>query len=755
MAKKTKKPKKISSKKTSVSKKGSVSKRASTPKRAPKKVPVSKKSFTPKEVSVVKESSVLKKAAVDDYRAKQITVLEGLEPVRRRPAMYIGTTGSQGLHHLIFEVTDNSLDESISGHCDEIIVELLPKDMVRVTDNGRGVPVDIHKPTGRSALEVVMTKLHAGAKFGQGVYKVSGGLHGVGVSAVNALSSYAKAEVKRDGKLWVQEYKKGKPLKKVRVVGQAKGTGTIITFQPDAEIFGKIEFSWETILSHLRQQAYLTKGIEIEVFDKRSPDLFKSYTFYFEGGISSFIRYLNRTNELRHSNIFYVQKQIKIPTGESGGVESEEGDIFVEAALQYTDDYKETLLGFANNIYTSEGGMHIVGFRSALTRTLNNFAREKQYLKEKDINLSGDDIREGLTAVISVRLVNPQFEGQTKARLGNTEARSAVETVFSAAFRDFLEEHPKDAEAIIEKCLLAAKARQAARTAREAVLRKGVLDSLTLPGKLADCSTRDPERSELYIVEGDSAGGSCKMGRDRVYQAVLPLRGKILNVERARTDKILANQELKSLIIALGTNIGEQFEIGRLRYHMVIIMSDADSDGMHIKTLLLTFFYRYFPELIKQGYIYIAQPPLYRLQTGREIIYAYSDEEKEKFLSGKEKKVKKEKQIKGFKIKNISQPLGLGSTAETSLNESTGDEGETESGKRDGVNVQRYKGLGEMNPGELFETTMDPNRRILKKVEIRDAAKADEIFEILMGKEVGPRKRFIQTHAKGVKNLDI
>ena len=504
-----------------------------------------------------------KKSTKDAYGAKQITVLEGLAPVKKRPAMYIGSTGSRGLHHMIWECVDNGIDEAIGGYCNEIDVELLPENKVRISDNGRGIPVDIHKPTGKSALEVVMTKLHAGAKFERGVYRVSGGLHGVGVSVVNALSSYLKAEVKRDKKLWVQEYNGGKPLKKVRAVGPAQGTGTTITFQPDSDIFDKIDFDWQTILSHLRQQAYLTRGIKIRIVDKREPESDKSHTFYFEGGICSFVRYLNRSNQSNQANIFHVKKEID--------------NLFVEVSLQYTDDYKETLLGFANNIYTPEGGTHIIGFRTALTRVLNNYAREKQYLKEKDKNLTGDDVREGLTVVVSVRLVDPQFEGQTKARLGNNEARSAVDSVFSTAFKSFLEEKPKDAEAIIGKCILASQARQAARTARETVLRKGVLDSLSLPGKLADCSLKDPEKSELYIVEGDSAGGSCKMGRDRTFQAILPLRGKILNVERARLDKILSNQELKSLVIALGTNIGEQFDISKLRYHKIIIMCDADS----------------------------------------------------------------------------------------------------------------------------------------------------------------------------------
>lgn len=670
---------------------------------------------------IVTKKSV-KSKKISDYSAKQITVLEGLAPVRKRPAMYIGSTGKSGLHHLIWECVDNGIDEAIGGFCDELEIELLPKNQVRISDNGRGIPVDIHKPSGKSALEVVMTKLHAGGKFGDSAYKVSGGLHGVGVSVVNALSIYLKAEVKREGKLWMQEYKQGKPLKKVRAVGPAKGTGTIITFEPDSEIFDKIEFDWERIISHLRQQAYLTQGIKIKVHDKRIEDLSKSHTFYFEGGISSFVRYLNRGNSLRQSKIFHIKK--------------DNNDVLVEIAFQYTDDYKEILLGFANNIYTPEGGMHVIGFRTALTRVLNSYAREKKYLKEKDKNLTGDDVREGLTVVISVRLVNPQFEGQTKAKLGNNEARSAVDTVFSTALKNFLEENPHDAEAMIGKCLLAARARQAARTAREAVLRKGVLDSLALPGKLADCSSKEPEKCELYIVEGDSAGGSCKMGRDRNFQAILPLRGKVLNVERARLDKILANQELKSLVIALGTNIGEQFDISKLRYHKIIIMADADSDGMHIRTLLLTFFYRYFLDLIKQGYIYIARPPLYRLKSGKIVQYVYSEEEKDEIL--KRKTIKSQSKDKGFKVKQIGK-----------------EEKEEGLEKVTGISIQRYKGLGEMNPEELFKTTMDPAGRILMKVEIVDAAKTDEIFEILMGREVESRKRFIQTHARGVKNLDV
>jgi len=676
---------------------------------------------------MVRETKEKKKKEI--YDANKITVLEGLAPVRKRPGMYIGSTGLKGLQHLIYEVVDNAIDEAIAGHCNEIILEFLPDNLVRVSDNGRGIPVDMHKQTGCSALEVVMTKLHAGAKFNYGAYKVSGGLHGVGVSAVNALSSYLKAEVKRDGKIWVQEYRAGRPLAKVKAIGPTKENGTTIIFRPDTEIFDKIEFNWQETLSHIRQQAYLTTGTKIIIFDKRDPNKPQSYTFYFEGGVASFVRHLNRTNKTNHPNIFYVKKELN--------------DVFVEIALQYTDDYKETILGFANNIYTPEGGTHIIGLRAALTRTINNFAREKQYLKEKNKNLNGDDVREGLTAVVSVRILNPQFEGQTKAKLGSSEARAAVDSVFSNAFKEFLEEHPKDAQSIVGKCILAANARQAAKKARETILRKGVLDSLALPGKLADCSSKQPAESELYIVEGDSAGGSCKIGRDRHYQAILPLRGKILNVERARLDKILANKELKSLIIAIGTNIGEQFNIEKLRYHKIILMADADSDGMHIKTLLLTFFYRYFPSLIQHGYIYVAMPPLYRVQLGKKIEYVYSDEEKNELLdklSGKHSLAKKKIDKSGFIVKEIG-----------GLKEETG----KEPVKLPKISIQRYKGLGEMNPEELFNTTMNPQNRILKRVEIRDISATDEIFDVLMGKDVGPRKRFIETHAKGVKNLDI
>ncbi|KKT69911.1 MAG: gyrase subunit B protein, partial [Candidatus Uhrbacteria bacterium GW2011_GWF2_44_350] len=531
-----------------------------------------------------------------DYGAKQITVLEGLEPVRRRPGMYIGSTGPTGLHHLVWEVMDNSFDEAMAGYGNTITLILNPDGSISVEDNGRGIPVDIHPQFKKSALELVLTKLHAGGKFGGGGYKVSGGLHGVGVSVVNALSDYLKAEVKRDGKLWEQEFTRGTPRAKVKSVGSARGTGTTITFKPDPTIFETVEFNFKTIVDHLRQQAYLTKGIHLVILDNRKKGSETSYAFYFEGGVSSYVAHINHNKVQKHPNIFYVSKH------------SDDTDIDVEVAVQYTEEYHESIFCFANNIYNPEGGMHLVGFRSALTRELNNYARAKGFIKEKDTNLTGDDVREGLTSVISVKLREPQFEGQTKAKLGNPEARTAVEAIFGEAFRIYLEEHPADAEAIIGKCVLSAQARAAARAARETVLRKGVLEGLTLPGKLSDCSSKDPERSEIFIVEGDSAGGSAKQGRDRETQAILPLRGKILNVERARLDKMLVNNEIKSLIIALGTNIGEAFNIQDLRYKRIIIMTDADVDGSHIRTLLLTLFYRHFPELIKQGHIFIAKP---------------------------------------------------------------------------------------------------------------------------------------------------
>jgi len=676
---------------------------------------------TPKGRGSDRSVGETKKQAAEKYKAEQIILLEGLAPVRKRPAMYIGSTGLEGLHHLIKEVVDNSIDEAVAGYADTILIQLLPENRVLVKDNGRGIPVDIHKPTGLSALEVVTTKLHAGGKFADTVYRVSGGLHGVGISVVNALSSYFKAEVERNGKIWAQEYQRGRPTTKVKPIGKTENTGTTIIFEPDQEIFPEIKFNWETILSFLREQAYLTKGLKIRVEDKRGKE-FKSYNFYFEGGLASFIRYLNRTNEVSQKDIFYVSKEIN--------------NVAVEVSLQYTKDYKEIVYGFANNVHTSEGGMHLVGFRSALTRVINSVARTGQYLKENEENLTNQDVREGLTAIVSVKLREPQFEGQTKNRLGNPEARTAVETVFAEAFRIFLEEHPKDTEAIISKCLLSAKAREAAREARTTVLRKGVLESLSLPGKLADCTSKNPEESELFLVEGDSAGGSAKQGRDRYTQAILPLKGKILNVEKAAINKILANDELRSLITALGAGIGEQFDLSRLRYHKIVIMVDADSDGLHIKTLLLTFFYRYFPEIIKNGYLYVAQAPLYKLEKGKEIKYVYSEKEKEEII----------KKWARPRPEQIRPELTTEGLAEGLLDKP---------GIREKINIQRYKGLGEMNPEELFNTTMDSEKRILKKVIIEEAENLDEVFEILMGREVGPRKKFIQTHARAVQNLDV
>jgi len=638
-----------------------------------------------------------KKSSQNDssYTAKDIYVLQGLEPVRKRPAMYIGSTGPDGLHHLIWEVCDNCIDEFMTGHGNKMEVFLLPNNKVKVVDNGRGIPVEIHPQTKKSALETVMTTLHAGAKFGGKIYQVSGGLHGVGVSAVCALSSYMRVEVCRDGKKYFQEYSKGKPTTRVQEIGKCENSGTTIVFEPDEEIFKEIKFNTKRILDHLRKQAYLTKGIKISFFDLRNSKNPFEYHFYFEGGLLSYLRYLIRDAEPVHQNFFYVN-------GEKNG-------ILVEAVACFTDEYEAYEESFANNIITPEGGTHLTGFRSALTRAINDYAKKEGFLKETDSGLSGEDVREGLTVVVAVKLKEPQFEGQTKSRLGNTEARTAVESIVGAALNDFFEKYPQDAKAIVEKCVLAAKARKAAKTARETILRKGALEGLSLPGKLADCTSRRPEESELFIVEGESAGGSCKQARDRRFQAILPLRGKILNVEKARLDRMLSSKEIKSLIIALGTAIAEDFSLEKLRYHKVIIMADADSDGNHIKTLLLTLFYRYFRPIIENGYLYIAQPPLYRIQSGKIIQYAYTDEQKDKIL------------------KTIKGP----------------------------VDIQRYKGLGEMNPQQLWETTMDPQRRILLQVTIEDAKAADHMLDTLMGKDVLPRKKFIQLYAKEARNLDI
>ena len=693
-----------------------------------------------KKVKTITAKKPTKKSVKSTYSADSITVLEGLEPVRKRPGMYIGSTSASGLHHLVWEVIDNGIDEAMAGYATKITVTLLDNNMIRITDNGRGIPVGRHKITGVSALETVLTKLHAGGKFGDtGGYKVSGGLHGVGVSVVNALSEYLKAEVHRDGKIWSQEFKLGKPLKKIKPVGNTKKTGTIITFKPDTSVFGDIEFNWGKILDHLRQQAYLTKGITIKIFDKRKGHRQKDYQFYFEGGIKSYIKSLNRNKSVKNTTIFYIDKNIN--------------DSRVEIAVQYNDEYNEMVMAFANNIYNMEGGMHLVGFRTALTRTLNSYARIQKLLKEKDENLTGDDVREGLTGIVSVKLKNPQFEGQTKGKLGNAEMKTYVEQVLGESLTIFLEEHPRDAEAIIGKCVLSSQARIAARTARASILRKGALEGITLPGKLADCASRDAEESELFIVEGDSAGGSAKQGRDRKFQAILPLRGKILNVERARLDKMLANNEIKNMVIALGTNIDEQFDITKLRYSRIIIMTDADVDGAHIRTLLLTLFFRHFNPLVADGHLYIAQPPLYQVKKGSIVKYAYSDEEKEKIIKELGGGIPA-KQEETAEVEEIEETEKTSSSAKlTDLEDKETEDKKTKAVAK--ISIQRYKGLGEMNPVQLWETTMDPEKRIMSQVTVEDAALADSIFDMLMGGDVAPRKKFIQTHAKKVENLDI
>ncbi len=658
------------------------------------------------------------------YTADQIQVLEGLAPVRKRPGMYIGSTDSRGLHHLIWEVVDNSIDEAMAGHATEIKIILQKDGGCSVEDDGRGIPIEKHKTTGVSALETVLTVLHAGGKFGgdESGYKVSGGLHGVGVSVVNALSTKIVAEVFRDEKHYLQEFHDGgKPVGGLKTVGDSKQTGTKITFYPDPAIFKEgIEFKLEAVLTRLRQQAYLTKGIKIAILDER---VGKRYKFYFEGGIKSYVANLNQNRE-RLTNVFYIEKEVP--------------DALVEVALQYTNAFNEEVFSFANNIHTIDGGTHLTGCRTALTREINSYARKSGLLKDNEANLTADDVREGLTAIISVKVRDPQFEGQTKGKLGNAEVQSAVNSVFGTAFENYLEERPADAKSIVGKCALAARARIAARAARDTVLRKGALEGSNLPGKLADCSSRKPEESELYIVEGDSAGGSAKQGRDRHTQAILPLRGKILNVEQARLDRMLANNEVKNLILALGTSIGETFDLKKLRYHRVVIMTDADVDGSHIRTLLLTLFYRHFHSLIEGGFIYIAVPPLYKISKGKQIWYAYTEEEKAEIL-------KREKLV----VAEISE------NNEEEVEEDSEETKETKKKNVGGVKIQRYKGLGEMNPEQLWETTMDPERRIQLRVAIEDAEKANQIFETLMGPEVPPRRKFIQTHAKSVVNLDI
>ncbi len=683
-----------------------------------------------------------------NYGAESIQVLEGLEPVRKRPGMYIGSTGVEGLHHLIWEIFDNSRDEAMGGFCNKIEVALLPGNRVRVTDNGRGIPVDVHKATKVSALETVMTTLHAGGKFGgeDSGYKVSGGLHGVGASVVNALSQYAKVVVHKDGGEYVQEYVRGKKKAAVKKVGASKFHGTIVSFDPDPEIFAEIGWNWNTIVTHLRQQAYLVKGLEINILDLREyPNKIDesalylkddgydcpSMSFYFEGGLFSLIQFYNKFQTPLHKNIFYVDKQ--------------EGNVEVEIALQYVDDITARETAFANNIYNPEGGMHVTGFRTALTRILNDYLKKNANGKDAAESFTGEDVREGLTAVVSVKMPEIQFEGQTKAKLGSVEARGATEKVFGEAFSTFLEEHPDDAKAIVQKVILAVKARKAAKAAKDSVLRKGALEGLTLPGKLADCQSKSAEESELFIVEGDSAGGSSKQGRDRRIQAILPLRGKILNVERARLDKMLSSEQVKNLVIALGTAIGDTFDISKLRYHKVIIATDADVDGAHIRTLLLTLFYRYYKPIIEAGHIFIAQPPLYKIKKGKDSAYFYDDAAKNAYL--------KKEGIDAAEI--VVEDEGGEVVEDGDSPEETEEKAAKGAAKKASkVHIQRYKGLGEMNPEELWETTMDPAKRVLKKVNIDDAAEADKVFDLLMGTEVAPRKSFIQSNAK-LANLDV
>ena len=689
------------------------------------------------------KSDDIKAKKSGSYGSESIQVLEGLEPVRKRPGMYIGSTGVEGLHHLIWEIFDNSRDEAMGGYCNHIEVALLPGNRIRVVDNGRGIPVDVHAKTKVSALETVMTTLHAGGKFGgeESGYKVSGGLHGVGASVVNALSQYAKVNVHREGGEHMQEYVRGKQKAKVKKIDSSKNQGTVVLFDPDPEIFSEIRFSWNTIITHLRQQAYLVKGVEINILDLREYEgkietdgVFylrdkgynaPSMSFFFEGGLNSLIKFYNKFQKPIHKNIFYIEKQ--------------EGNVFVEVALQYVDDITSREIAFANNTYNSEGGMHVTGFRTALTRTLNEYAKKNNLAKDADESFTGDDVREGLTACISVKMPEIQFEGQTKAKLGSVEARGATETVFGSAFSMFLEEHPEDAKAIIQKVVLALKARKASKAARDSVLRKGALEGLTLPGKLADCQSRSAEESELFIVEGDSAGGSSKQGRDRRTQAILPLKGKILNVERARLDKMLASNEVRALVIALGTAIGDVFDLSKLRYHKIIIATDADVDGAHIRTLLLTLFFRYFRPVIEAGHIYIAQPPLFKIKKGKEIMYFYSEEQKNAFLTAEK--------IDATDLQDEPDEEGDEEPTEE-------EKVETKAKRATKVHIQRYKGLGEMNPEELWETTMDPSQRVLKKVDIIDAQEADKIFDLLMGTEVGPRKSFIQSNAK-MAHLDV
>ncbi|GAE32282.1 DNA gyrase subunit B [Halalkalibacter hemicellulosilyticusJCM 9152] len=631
------------------------------------------------------------------YDESQIQVLEGLEAVRKRPGMYIGSTSSRGLHHLVWEIVDNSIDEAMAGHCNTITVSIEADNSIRVEDNGRGIPVGIHEKMGRPAVEVIMTVLHAGGKFGGGGYKVSGGLHGVGASVVNALSTSLEVNVHRDGQVYYQKYERGVPSADLKVVGETDKTGTIIQFKPDPEIFQEtIAYEYDILASRLRELAFLNKGLTIHIEDLREEESNRN-TYFYEGGIASFVEHLNRKREVLHEEPIHIE-------GEKDG-------ITVEVAVQYNDSFASNIYSFANNINTHEGGTHESGFKTGLTRVINDYARKNNLFKEADPNLTGEDVREGLTAIISVKIPDPQFEGQTKTKLGNSEARTITDSLFSERFSRFLVENPQVAKRIVEKGLMASRAREAAKKARELTRRKSALEVSSLPGKLADCSSKDASISEIYIVEGDSAGGSAKQGRDRHFQAILPLRGKIINVEKARLDKILANNEIRAMITAFGTGIGDDFDIEKARYHKIIIMTDADVDGAHIRTLILTFFYRYMRPLIEKGYVYIAQPPLYKLAKGREVSYVYSDKELDEALKDLTDKSK--------------------------------------------VGIQRYKGLGEMNPTQLWETTMDPEHRTVLQVTLEDAMKADEIFEVLMGDRVEPRRDFIQENAQYVENLDI
>ncbi|SKC88855.1 DNA topoisomerase (ATP-hydrolyzing) subunit B [Maledivibacter halophilus] len=630
-----------------------------------------------------------------EYNAEQIQVLEGLEPVRKRPGMYIGTTGPRGLHHLVEEIVDNSIDEALAGYCKNIRIIIHEDNSISVSDDGRGMPVDLHPKMNKPAVEVIHTVLHAGGKFGGGGYKVSGGLHGVGASVVNALSEYFEVEVRRNGKIYKQRYERGKTKTQLEIIGDSDISGTTSTFKPDKEIFDDIVFEYKILEHRMRELAFLNKGIRIILEDEREDENKKS-EFHYEGGLKEFVKHLNKNKTVIHKSILYNEGQ-------------KDGTV-IEIALQYTDGYSENIFTFANNINTHEGGTHLSGFKSALTRVMNDYARKNNFLKEKDNNLQGEDIREGITAIISVKLTDPQFEGQTKTKLGNSEIRGISESIASETIGNFLEENPSEAKIIIDKCLRSAKAREAARKARELTRRKGILDNLTLPGKLADCSEKDPVKSEIFLVEGDSAGGSAKQGRNREIQAILPLKGKIMNVEKANLVKILNYNEIRAMITAFGCGIGDEFDISKLRYHKIVIMTDADVDGAHIRTLLLTFFFRYMKPLIEQGYVYIAQPPLYKVKKGKAEHYIYDEND----------------------LNTLLNEIG-----------------------RKGISLQRYKGLGEMNPEQLWETTMDPEQRTIIKVNIDDAILADEIFTTLMGDKVEPRREFIELNAKYVNNLDV